>query len=654
MTTQNTTASVNGLSVSDVDGGTSVEQLTVSVGHGGLSLSTTTGLTGDLNGSDGSLTLTGSLANINAALGTLKYTPGTNYSGGDTLHLSLNGQAPSGSALTTTKDIGITVAGSGANLPPTDISLTNSSVAENSAAGTVVGALSDVDPDAGDLASFTLLDDDGGRFAIVNGNLVVAGGLDYETAPSPQVTVRVTDSAQNTYDKTFTITVTDVNEKPTVTSGATGTVAENAPINTVVYTVQATDPDTTAPNKTLSYSLSGTDANLFNINAATGEVTLKASANFEAKSSYSINVVVTDGGNLSDSKPVTITVTDVNEGPTVTSGATGTVAENAPINTVVYTVQASDPDTTAPNKTLSYSLSGADANLFNINATTGEVTLKASANFEAKASYSINVVATDGGNLSDSKPVTISVTDVNEAPTVTSGATGTVTENAPVNTVVYTVQASDPDTTAPNKTLSYSLSGTDANFFNINATTGEVTLKSSANFETKPSYSINVVATDGGNLSDSKPVTISVTDVDTAPTITSGATGTVAENAPVNTVVYTVQASDPDTTAPNNTLSYSLSGTDANLFNINSTTGEVTLKASANFEAKPSYSINVVATDGGNLSKSKPVTTTVTDVNEGPMVTSAPPARWRRTHLLTRWSTPCRPPIPTPRRRTTR
>ena len=210
--------------------------------------------------------------------------------------------------------------------------------------------------------------------------------------------------------------------------------------------MQASDPDTTAPNKTLSYSLSGTDTNLFNINSTTGEVTLKASANFEAKPSYSINVVATDGGNLSDSKPVTISVTDVNEGPMVTSGATGTVAENAPVNTVVYTVQASDPDTTVPNNTLSYSLSGTDANLFNINATTGEVTLKASANFEAKSSYSINVVATDGGNLSDTKAVTISVTDLDEKPSITSGASGAVAKTAPINTVVYHATASDPDT----------------------------------------------------------------------------------------------------------------------------------------------------------------------------------------------------------------
>src|SRR5689334_10687125 len=91
--------------------------------------------------------------------------------------------------------------------------------------------------------------------------------------------------------------------------------------------------------------------------------------------------------------------------------------------------------------------------------------MNAAANCEAKSSYSINVIATDGGNLFDTKAVTISVTDVAEKPTITSGATGTVAENAPISTVVYTATATDPDTTAPNNTISWSLSGTDAAAF---------------------------------------------------------------------------------------------------------------------------------------------------------------------------------------------
>ena len=70
-----------------------------------------------------------------------------------------------------------------ANHAPTDILLSNASVAENSSPGQVVGLLSDVDQDAGDTASYTLTNDAGGRFSISGNTLVVAGALDFETRP---------------------------------------------------------------------------------------------------------------------------------------------------------------------------------------------------------------------------------------------------------------------------------------------------------------------------------------------------------------------------------------------------------------------------------------------------------------------------------------
>ena len=57
---------------------------------------------------------------------------------------------------------------------PTNIALSSDTVAENSANGTVVGALTATDPDTGDTAAFTLVDDAGGRFAINGSDLVVA------------------------------------------------------------------------------------------------------------------------------------------------------------------------------------------------------------------------------------------------------------------------------------------------------------------------------------------------------------------------------------------------------------------------------------------------------------------------------------------------
>ncbi len=85
---------------------------------------------------------------------------------------------------------------------------------------------------------------------------------------------------------------------------------------------------------------------------------------------YDVNVTASDGTNTT-TKAVAITVTNVNEAPTVTSAATASFAENG--TGTVYTVAATDPDA---GTTLTYSISGADASLFNINATTGVVTFK--------------------------------------------------------------------------------------------------------------------------------------------------------------------------------------------------------------------------------------------------------------------------------------
>ena len=83
--------------------------------------------------------------------------------------------------------------------------------------------MSAVDPDAGDTRSFALLDDAGGRFALVNGNLVVANGslLDFEQAASHQVTVRATDGHGLSFDTVLAVSLSDVlNENITGTPGA--------------------------------------------------------------------------------------------------------------------------------------------------------------------------------------------------------------------------------------------------------------------------------------------------------------------------------------------------------------------------------------------------------------------------------------------------
>jgi VCBS repeat-containing protein len=475
----------------------------------------------------------------------------------------------------------------------------------------------DTDLDDGHVLTLTAVSVDPGQgsVSIVGNQLRFDPGADFDYLPAgtpTTVTVHYSmkDEFGATSSSTVEITVTGTNDAPHVTSGATGTVAENAATSTIVYAATATDPDAADH---IAWSLTGADAAAFDIDSD-GNVTLKSSADYETKSSYSINVVATDDGLLTDSKAVTINVTNVNEAPSVTSGATGTVAENAATSTIVYAATATDPDAADH---IAWSLTGADAAAFDIDSD-GNVTLKSSADYETKSSYSINVVATDGGLLTDSKAVTINVTNVNEAPSVTSGATGTVAENAATSTIVYAATATDPDAADH---IAWSLTGADAAAFDIDSD-GNVTLKSSADYETKSSYSINVVATDDGLLTDSKAVTINVTNVNEAPSVTSGATGTVAENAATSTIVYAATATDPDA---GDHIAWSLTGADAAAFSIDGS-GHVTLNSSADYETKNVYHINVVATDDGLLTDSKAVTINITDVVEVPLNT-APDAK---------------------------
>jgi len=99
------------------------------------------------------------------------------------------------------------------NEAPIDLFLSNSSVAENTETGAVVGYLWGLDPnDDDDILTYTLTDDAGGRFAIVNDALVVRDGslLDYESAKSHQITIEVKDLEGNVLTKTLTIDVSDV------------------------------------------------------------------------------------------------------------------------------------------------------------------------------------------------------------------------------------------------------------------------------------------------------------------------------------------------------------------------------------------------------------------------------------------------------------
>lgn len=499
------------------------------------------------------------------------------------------------------------------NDAPINLALAGNAVDEGAANSTVVGTLSSSDADSalGDTATYTLVDNAGGRFAIMGNQIVVADGslLDYEAATSHQVTVRVTDAGGLYVDETFTINLNDTaDEAPVITSTAFNVTEPS----TVVGTVTATDAD--SPQSALTFAITGgADATLFDIDAGTGALTFKAAPDFETDPhQYEIEVTAHDGGNYSAPQLITVTIDDANDNAPVITTTTFNVAED---KTGVGTVVANDADTTG--EAITYSISGgADLALFAINNVTGALSFLDPQDYEgSQTQFEVEITASDGTNSSP-QIVTVNLTDVNDvAPVITSSPTFTVAENT---TAVGTVTSSDVDTLG---TATYSIAGgTHGALFDINPTTGMLSFKSAPNYETGPhSYSVQVQVSDGVNSS-TQNVTVNVTDTnDTAPNFTSPAAFTIAENA---TAVGSVAANDLDTTGE--PVTYEITGgADAALFSIDETTGALSFVSGRNYETDAhSYSIQVTASDGSNPSTQN-ITVNITDVNDtAPVITT--------------------------------
>src|SRR6201999_4540471 len=120
--------------------------------------------------------------------------------------------------------------------------------------------------DAGETFTYSLVAGATGTFDVSGNQIVVKTGaaIDFEATPSLPLTVRVTDHGGLTFDKAFTIGVTNVNEAPTNASLSGGSVAENSANGTAVGTVTGVDPDA---GSSLSYSLTNNAGGRFAIRA---------------------------------------------------------------------------------------------------------------------------------------------------------------------------------------------------------------------------------------------------------------------------------------------------------------------------------------------------------------------------------------------------
>ncbi len=386
-------------------------------------------------------------------------------------------------------------------------------------------------------------------------------------ATNESQTLTVTATSSNTVTRTFSVTVNAINQAPTLTSIPNMTLNENAGLQSVglsgitsggsnelqTLAVTATSSNTgLVPNPTVNY----TSAN------STGTLTFTPVAN--AFGSALITVTVNDGGTSNNivTKTFTVTVNPVNQAPTLNAINNVTVSQNASQQTV--NLSGISSGAANENQTLTVSATSSNPSLIPTPAvsytspnTTGSLTFTPAS--QSSGSSTITVTVNDGGASNNivTKTFTVTVTPVNQVPTLNAINNLSINENDGTQTVglsgissgaagenqTLTVTATSSNTgLIPNPTVSYASP----------ATTG--TLSFAPVSYASGSATITVKVNDGAASNNivTRTFTVSVKSVNQAPTISHIDAQSTPEDTATPAIAFTI--GDIETAASNLTV----------------------------------------------------------------------------------------------------
>ncbi|MEP4152640.1 MAG: cadherin domain-containing protein, partial [Lentilitoribacter sp.] len=622
-------------SISDTD--TSANTIAEDVSNGdsvGITASAT-----DADGSNNTVTYTlsddaGGIFEIDANTGEVSIADasGIDYETATSHSIEVTATSADGSTSTQTMTVNVTDVDEFDVGAVTDADGTANTIAENASAGDEVGVTASATDADGTNNTVTYSVDDA-RFEVASdGTVTVASGasFDAETEGSIDIEVTATSADGSTSTETFSINVSDIDEfdvgAVSDSNSTTNDVDEDASVgDTVGITAFASDGDVTDG---VTYSLSDDAGGLFDIDANTGVVTVAGSLDAETSTSHTIEVTATSDDGSTSTQTFSIGVNDVNETSITaisdTDASGNSVTEGASVGTAVgITAFASDADAT---DTVSYSLSSNPGGFFAIDANTGEVTVAGSLDYETDTSHTIEVTATSLDGTTSTQTFTIAVGDEDEhdvsSISDTDSTANTIAEDVSNgDSVGITASATDAD--GSNNTVTYTLSDDAGGIFEIDASTGEVSIAdaSGIDYETATSHTIEVTATSADGSTSTQSYTINVTDVDEfdvgAVTDTDSSANTIAEDVSNgDSVGITASATDAD--GSNNTVTYSLSDDAGGIFEIDATTGEVSIADASgiDYETATSHTIEVTATSADGSTSTQSYTINVTDVAE--------------------------------------
>ncbi len=498
-----------------------------------------------------------------------------------------------------------------ANSPPTNITLSDTDIAENQPINTVVGTLTTDDPDVGDTHTYSLVSGNGSNdnasFNIVGDQLLTSAIFNFEVDPTLNIRIQTEDAAGETFSEALVISVTDVNDPPVAVNDLDNNTTESTSIIIDVVN-NDTDEDGTIVASTVSIVSNASDGNA----VANGDGTITYTPNNGFTGGDSFTYTVEDNlGATSNQASVVITV-GPNSPPVANDDLSNTTDEDTPIS---INVIANDTD------------SDGSIDPTSVNILAGGLSLgTAVANNDGTVTYTPNPDATGNdsftyqvddnlGATSNVAQVDVSITPVNDPPVANDDAASTP-EDIPV-TIDVIINDTDIDGTIDPATVNIVNSPSNGSLL-VN-TDGTVTYTPDPGYNGQDSFSYNV-RDDQDALSNEATVTITVDFVNDSPVANNDTNNETEEETPIT---IDVAANDTDSDGMVDPTTVAIVTDPGNGSLVNNGDGTVTYTPDMDFSGSDSFTYTV-QDDLGAISNIALVIVLVTDVNDPPIATDDP------------------------------
>ncbi|XP_035826841.1 protocadherin Fat 4, partial [Aplysia californica] len=408
------------------------------------------------------------------------------------------------------------------------------------------------------------------------------------------------------------------------------TLEETAPVGSTLAVADATDGD---PPNTLNSRIAFNIVNvspqsgneLYIVDPNGGEIFLVKpfSTDTSKAERYEVTIAATDFGTppLSGTAVLVINVLRNQQLPFFPlQDYSATIPQTLSIDSFVVEVEATDLDTQPPYNQLQYEMigDGIAPNFFKLtNSLTPVVVVSRALTSDDDLTYTVRIVATDGGGASATATALITVNrNLNDPVFIAQNQTVNVVENFPLAISIASAPARDLDILAPHNQIDYTITGDILSLFYFSVDdSGVITLKRSLTDSTANQFVISIQAEDRGiPTTRTSPtnafVFVNVQRNDFQPIFFNASyETTIPETVGTDFTVINVLASDSDVNSEFNQIRYKAIGDDTatDFFAVNPVSGTITTRQSLVLENFDYYNLRVVAADNGSPARSATV-----------------------------------------------